>query len=399
MRIERIREERAGEWHRIAADVMWEDRDAPPQTLFIEAREPFSGDLQPSADSFLVAVTPLAQWTGERRLAIDGAICCRLREGLRAATELFSVWYDRCRPLSIEAERGFAPTMARAMPRAASFLSGGVDALSLLRSNRLDYADGHPGFIRDCILLFGLNSFDADERGPRPERLAAFDAHTRRMTQFSERANATLIPMRTNIRALYPDFESWRAVGFGAGIASTALCMPARIDRAEIGSSGLGMRHPPHATHPSLDHHFSTEAVSIRHAQAALTRFEKTRVVADWDDGLSVLRSCFYERLPSEGLVNCGECEKCVRTMLVLLALGRLDRAPTFLANDVTPAMLESVRIEHEMGVRYCEQCIEALAPRGRDDLIRPLRRKIDAYRRHEWRKRLRAAVGKFLAR
>ena len=393
MRIERLREERAGAWHRVAADVTWEDRDAPTQTLYIETPVSLAEDLEPSADAFVAAMTPLAQWLGEERVRVDGRLCARLREGLGSATQLFELWHTRCGPLRVEATQGFAPTVPRREPRAACFLSGGIDALSLLRANRLDYPTGHPSSFRDGILVFGLSSFDADANGPRPERLAAFESNVQRLTAFAEDAELTLIPMRTNIRALHPDFPTWRAVGFAAGILSMALALSRRIDRIELGSDGLGMGQPPHSTHPFLNPYFATEAVSVRHGQPALDRIEKTRIVSEWDEGLSVLQPCLYWRIPEAGRVNCGECEKCLRTMLALVALGKLDRAPTFPANDVTPAMLEPLLIEDHFAVLYYTQCVTALAARGRHDLVATLQRKMDTYHRRDFRRRVRAAA------
>jgi hypothetical protein len=393
MRIESLREERAGEWHRVAADVIWEDHDATAQTLAIETTERFARDLEPSADAFLLALLPLAQWLGEARVRIEGSICCRLRDGLGAAMQLFGLWYERCRSLNIEPTRGFVPTTPRREPRAACFLSGGIDALSLLRANRLDYPAEHPCSLRDGILIFGLNTFDADADGPKADRIAAFDAHVRRMTSFAENVGVTLMPVRTNIRALYPDFGSWAAVGVGAGVVSTALGMSPRIDRVELGSSGLGVNHPPHGSHPCLDHHYATEAVAVRQAQIALSRFEKTRIVAEWEEALSVLRTCLYHRIPEAGRINCGECEKCLRTMLALVALGKLDRAPTFPHGDVTASMLGPVVIENQFNVLFYTQCMNALVARQRHDLAAPLRQKIDAYRGGERRRQARAFV------
>jgi hypothetical protein len=393
MRIERIRAERVGSARRIVADVVWEDREAPTQALVMRASGAFADDLEPSPNGILVAVMPLAMWMGERRVRIEGTVCCRLRDGLRAAMQLFSLWYERCRPLEIEPTRGFAPTRSRREPRAASFFSGGVDALALLRSNRLDYPADHPASIRECILLFGLNSYDADADGPRPERLALFEAQRERMSSFADRVGVTLVPIQTNIRALYPDFRSWTDVGFGAGTLSTALCLSRRIDRVELASGGIGMRHPPKGSHAWLDHQYSTEAVGIRHAQIALTRLEKTRLVAEWDEGLAVLRSCFYQQIPRDGQVNCGECEKCVRTMLALVALGKLHQAPTFPLNDLTPSMLEPVWIEDPVAFHYYTQCVDALVVRGRHDLVAPLRRKLTSYHRRERRHRIVAAL------
>ncbi|MEO8577725.1 MAG: hypothetical protein ABI556_13530, partial [Gemmatimonadales bacterium] len=79
-------------------------------------------------------------------------------------------------------------------------------------------------------------------------------------------------------------------------------------------------------------------------------------------------------------------CEKCVRTMLGLLALGRLRDAPTFPFDDVTPAMLEPIWIDSPGILPYYQECIEPLRARGRSDLVKPILQKMDAYRR--WRRR-----------
>lgn len=380
MRIERIRKEQLPGAVRISANITWEEHDAPASTVFIETTEEFGEDIVPSADAFLAAMLPLAQWRGEKRVRVEGSICCRLRDGLAMATQVFGSWYERCGPIRIEPTHGFVPTASRLPRRTASFLSGGVDALALLRSNRLDYPADHPGYIRDCIVVFGLNTHDSDASGFRPERQAVFDALVQRLTPFVENAGATLVPMTTNIRGFYPDFATWGAVGFGPGILSTALCMGRRFDSVQIASVGLGVGCPPGGTHPLVDGQFSTEAVQVYHAQPGLTRMEKVRIVADWPEALSILRSCFLHTIPEDGRINCGRCEKCVRTMLALLALGKLGAAKTFPFDDIDAAMLEPFEIERDDARQYYEQCIGALDAVGRVDLTVPLRRKIDAY-------------------
>jgi hypothetical protein len=301
--------------------------------------------------------------------------------------EMFEASHERCRPLAIEPTKGFAPTVARREPRAASFLSGGVDALSLLRSNRLDYPSDHPGYIRDCIVLFGLNTYDLDATGAaRPERLAAFEANTLRMTWLADTVGATVIPMRTNIRRFNGDFASWAAVGFGTGTVSTALSLPKRISRVEIASAGLGVSHGLEGSHPCLDHNFSTEAVAVHHGQPGVSRFEKTRMLAEWPEALFVVRPCCYKTIPHE-TINCGACEKCIRTMLALVALGKLGDSPAFPFDDLTPASLEPLLIERENDVMYYEQCIDALVAAGRSDLVAAVQTKIAEHHKRERRK------------
>ena len=275
---------------------------------------------------------------------------------------------------------GFVPTLPREVRRTASFLSGGVDALSLLRSNRLEYPENHPRHISDCLLVFGLNSFDFDSTGFKRDRIESFEMHLNRMGEFANGAGATLIPATSNVRTFYPDFATWGSVGFAAGIISVALCFGSRFDVVELASVGLGTACPPGGTHPLLDEQFSTEAVQVRHAQPALSRMDKVRSVAAWPEALTVLRSCFYHTIP-EG-INCGKCEKCVRTMLALLAVGKLEDATSFPGNDVTPEMLGSFELEREDTRRYYEQIADAFEGSGRPDLVAVIRRKVELSRK-----------------
>jgi hypothetical protein len=344
--------------------------------LYIESTEEFAADLSPSPDAFLAAMMPLAQWRGEKRVLIDGQVCTKLRDGLEMAADVFASWYPRCGEIEIEATGGFAPTMPREARRTASFLSGGVDALALLRSNRVEYPADHPRYISDCLLVFGFNSFDFDESGFRQDRIESFNAHSMRMEKFARMSNATLVTATSNARAFYPDFATWGSVGFAAGIISVALCFGTRFDEVQLASVGLGNACPPGGTHPLLDEQFSTEAVSVRHAQPGVTRMEKVRIVAGWPEGLGVLRSCFYHRIP-EG-INCGKCEKCVRTMLALLAIGKLGEATTFPGGDVRPEMLDAFEIERDDTRLYYRQILDAFAGHERRDLADAIRRKIE---------------------
>ncbi|MEO8577034.1 MAG: hypothetical protein ABI556_10050 [Gemmatimonadales bacterium] len=396
MRIERIRKEITKKGARVVADVAWEEHAAPPDSLVIETSDQFATDFQPSPDAFLLALFPIAQWRGEKRILVEGSICCRLRDGLSAASELFAIWHPHCRPIEMEPTAGFAPTVPRTSRRAASFMSGGIDALSMLRSNQLDYAPSHPASIRDCLLLHGVHVHDHDANGISADWLARFDAYRERMEIFARDAGVTLIPVYTNIRTLYPTPSSWSGIGYGAGLISIAHCFSSRIDRIKIASVGIGMRAMAHGSQPWLDHHFSTDAVSVDHEQAAMTRFEKTRVVSDWPEAMSILRPCFGSAV-AEGAINCGRCEKCVRTMLALVALKKLDRAPTFPFDNVTAEMLAPVWIDDPFSLIYHLQCVDALTARGRLDLVELILRKRDAYRHWQRRQKILAAARRAL--
>jgi hypothetical protein len=79
--------------------------------------------------------------------------------------------------------------------------------------------------------------------------------------------------------------------------------------------------------------------------------------------------------------------------MLALVALGKLDRAPTFPFDDVTPEMLEPIWIDDPGTLPYYAECIEPLIARGRSDLVEPILQKTDAWRRWQRRTKLRKFV------
>ena len=139
----------------IAATIVWEDADRPPFEMRfarLGSSEPLADDLHP----FLLGAIVPAWRRGERRVRVEGSVCPRLRDGLRAATGLLSQWFapDREAPV-LEAAGGFHPYRRRS-DRAALFLTAGVDSMHLLHRNRADLPPDHPGSFRDAIYAMRL---------------------------------------------------------------------------------------------------------------------------------------------------------------------------------------------------------------------------------------------------
>ena len=111
-----------------------------------------------------------------------------------------------------------------------------------------------------------------------------------------------------------------------------------------------------------LDPLYSTTSLQIRHENAALSRLEKTQLVGEWDVALKHLRVCNEKKSYSQGNYNCGNCEKCVRTMTAFLALGLLDQISTFKNKDVSQEKLVNTCY---LSDNYEENCYR--------ELIKPL--------------------------
>ncbi|MGQ0613644.1 MAG: hypothetical protein ACT4PV_07910 [Planctomycetaceae bacterium] len=143
MRIVDLRREQAEGGARVLATVVWEEADRPPLDLFFQTEPPDDAALRPREAAFLTAAIWPAYNAGERRIAIEGTVCPRLRDGLGTALRLLARWYPPPRPLpSLEPTGGFEPSHPAPERRTAMFLSGGFDSLALLRCNRATYPAG-----------------------------------------------------------------------------------------------------------------------------------------------------------------------------------------------------------------------------------------------------------------
>ncbi len=367
----------------MAADVVWEDADRPSRTVWFETDESLAGALTPSPDAFVTGCIVPAVRHGERRIRVEGAVCPELREGLRGALAVLASWRGAPPPpIAIEAAEGFRPPRRREPPRAAALFSGGVDSLFTIRMNLLEIPRDHPSAIRDGILILG-HDFGLPDSGP-----LEFERFEQRATSLSELARECgidLVPMRYNLRDLDDDLDFYIHDFFGAALAAAGHALTGRISALSIPSSYELGHLIPCASHPLLDPNYASAALSIRHDGAGRTRLEKLAVVAEWPEGLRRLQTCNW-RPPPRDRANCGACEKCLRTAVGLLVLGRLAEAETFRESDVTPEALRS--LDYTTGFEeFWDELSGPLRRSGREDLAAIVEEKLEAARRfRRWR-------------
>jgi hypothetical protein len=139
----------------------------------------------------------------------------------------------------------------------------------------------------------------------------------------------------------------------------------------------------PWGSHPVLDPNFSSAELQLQHTGHIFSRLDKVRLIADWDCAIENIRVC-TENLP--GRLNCERCEKCVRTMLELLAVGKLSRTPAFQADNVSRELLDAVLqvdLLRSVTSEYAE-LIPALEALGRIDLVEVIRDKFAGLRKQQ---------------
>lgn len=354
-----------------SARVVFEDCGHPEQTVFIKTAEAHARGFGVNPDAFVAGCLLPALHLGESRLHVDGEVCPFLLEGIGVAMRMLEHWTrGRYRPIPVTAvPRSAVETPAP--PRTGMVMSGGMDSLAALRLNRLRYPEDHPAYIRDAFFLHG---FDIGGVVARGAKYHVFDRALTAITRITRDAGATLVPVYTNIRHLCDERELWLDSFFGAVLAAMAHSFSGRVNLVFIGSSYDIPHLHPCGSHPLLDPEYSSYAVRIRHRDYELSRLEKIKIVAGWDAAFQNFRVCLAN-VPDQ--LNCGTCEKCVRTMTELTALGILDKTRAFEADEVRPEDIDRFDITIRVRPPFYRPMVPLLRQQGRDDLADAIERQI----------------------
>ena len=221
------------------------------------------------------------------------------------------------------------------------------------------------------------------------------------LSALAQDADITLIPVYSNIRTLGPEKDSvfwsdfWNNEFMSAAFAAVGHVFSKRLGVLSISSAHDIPNLVPHGSHPLLDPLYSSSDLRIRHEGFNLSRFEKIKLISDWDLALQYLRVCNVRKGLQPDRMNCCKCEKCLRTMALLLALGVLDKAGAFpvktISEELVNQSLNPARFKNT-AVHFYIELIDPLKKAGRNDLARAVEAKIDEFyqlqKRKKWREK-----------
>src|SRR5262249_18780371 len=338
----------------------------------------FADSLTLDANAFLVGCFVPAHAHRERRLRVAGGVCPELVYGITTALNWLRFWGAQPTPHDITIEADHSARYPWPSPRSARapvFLSGCIDSLACLRANRLTYPLDHPHGFKDALVVYGQN-WESDSR-PAP-----FATAVEALSEVAFDAGVTLVPIYTNIRDLDPTPDLFLYKSHGALLASVGHALSSRLTTVSIGSTGYDLPtllslNERAGTHPVLGVHYSSRTLRIHHDDIGLSRLQKTRLLADWDVGLRNIRVC-GKAWPG---TNCGECEKCLRTMLALLVSNALHRSPMFQRVELTPKVLrEHLKLGY-LSFPFYAELVAPLREIGRADLAKVVENSIARYK------------------
>ncbi|HEY9516993.1 MAG TPA: hypothetical protein VIQ74_15045, partial [Gemmatimonadaceae bacterium] len=289
-------------------------------------------ELRPAPEAFASAfLIPAAAQA--RRLVLSDPVAPDFATGPQRVLEIVERWWHYSQlPPSLDTRTAVPSQRSPATVsngRAALCFSGGVDSFyTLLASGR--HVD---------TLVFA-NGFDI--KLADPERAAVFDRHLR---EIAAAVGARPVVIRTNLRA-HPAFRAapWEHTHGGA-LAAIGHLLADQANTLLVSSSVPLVRPRPWGSHWELDPLWSGAGLTIEHLGAERDRGEKLAALKDEPLVRQYLRVCWENR---SARLNCSRCEKCLRTQIVLAAVGVLDSFPVFEPTATLADRLDELPLIHD---------------------------------------------------
>ena len=93
------------------------------------------------------------------------------------------------------------------------------------------------------------------------------------------------------------------------------------------------------------------------------------------------MNPCHTLSIPPEGELNCGRCEKCVRTMLALQAMGKLESVTAFHEDQVPASRLFRMPVNNLRKAKMLSDQLPLLKQAGLWKLVWALRLRLLLFR------------------
>lgn len=309
--------------------------------------------LRASYDPFVVGGFALAMESGEElRVAGDAPVSPGLVENLASAMDICAAWWpEHLTRVQIRAERTEDGDPAPA-GSVGCFFSGGADSLYSFIVNQ--------EAVTHLVLCRGLDiPPDEEERWRQTEASvrAVAEAHHKRLILVDTNAKKALqAPVAAD--------------NHGAVLVSTALGLG--LETLLVPASHAWDYFQRWGSHPLLDPLFGNGTTRVVHDHPA-PRSTKMEAIVRTGIGLDSLRVCNVQTL-----FNCGRCEKCLRTRVMLTLLGARAEGLESLRDA---AELRQVRVYDDSQVSYWEENAAYARAMGRDDIARECARIVRSYR------------------
>lgn len=305
--------------------------------------------LDQSGRPWLAAMTQILMRTHNAGTFIDAQDPLALKNAC-AIQPIFAGWHSWMREVTLNAQSTNSAEASKERG-VGCFFSGGVDSFHSVVTQLEEVT--HLIFVREGFDLHATQAELSDQA--LSEMQSAADAYGKE-----------LIVISTDIRKYSDRFQVWGARYHGAALATVGLLLSEHLSKVIIPSSFSTEDLHPWGSHPLTDPLWSASHLTIEHHGEETQRFEKVAAISTDPIAMRHLRICWRN---TGGSYNCGECEKCLRTMTELYLSMSLERCAT-LPDRIDTKLVRALELRGS-GKTFARTNIERLRKsRGRWDPV-----------------------------
>lgn len=290
-----------------------------------------------------IAMVTLAAMKSGLDIEVHGDVSATFLKNQHGLMEIFCGWFPQYQPVKIIGNKALVTPVRTG--RVGALFTGGVDSFYTYNKHKEE--------ITDLVFVHGydVRLSDTSKR----------DAISQMGKELEKKMGIRFIELETNSIRLFRDYGSWGLHAHGYGLGAAVRLLSGCLDKIYIPSSFQWGELFPWASHPETDPLFSDEDLMIVHDGCEAVRTEKVAAIADDATAQKHLRVCTAK---IEGLYNCGYCEKCIRTMTSLYAIGKLSAFQTF-PISLSLNNIRSLIISDESSRRFVQENILLLEKEG----------------------------------
>lgn len=323
-------------------------------TIWFRFDKEYAGEV--GFEPFIAGLLVPSMRKGEN-LHVQGRISRKLFHGTAKIVEIMSGWNVGLKKIKLTHE-GF--TESKGGEKIGTFFSGGVDSFYTFLKHKAE--------VTHFILIRGYDISLRDD--------VLWNTTAKNIREIAKLENIKLIEVESNIREMIEPFIPWD-FSHGGCLAAAGLCLG--FKKIYVPSSYTKEQQFPWGSHLETDKFWGTEGTDFEHDGTEATRVQKVRMISRYPVVLDHLRVCYVNK---ESAYNCGECDKCLRTMINLYAAGKLGESKT-LPHILPLDKIAALKIDGEHGAVFQRENLEAI--RGNKELeaaIESSLRNVSSYQR-----------------
>jgi hypothetical protein len=312
------------------------------------------GPITKGSEPFLAAVLFVTMKTGQP-LHISGTVSPKLLVSVQTIQAIFHRWFPEYQKMPVEVEQSSADQIPEGAGEGV-FFSGGVDSFYTLLK--------HQENITKIIFVHGLDI--------KLEKTKLREKVSKEIQRIAAQLGKSLIEIETNVHEFADHF------GYnGSLLPSIGLMLSPQFKRIYIPSNLSYDYSFPDSSHPLLDPLWSTETLAFLHDGCEASRVEKLARISESEIAMKSLRVCLQNL---EHTFNCGQCEKCLRTMIGLQSIGAFGRCTTF-NRKIDSDAVSRMKLRDQL-LPFAEENLRLLENTGDDpELTEALRFCIQSYK------------------